>query len=107
MLQNRRQFIRKIASGTAAAITVPAYFACSHADDVQLTILHTNDVHSHIDPFPSDHYEYPNKGGFARRFSLINSIRKKQDQVLLLDAGDIFQGTPISIFIKAVWNWSS
>jgi len=100
MLQNRRQFIRKIASGTAAAITVPAFFSCSQPEDISLTILHTNDVHSHIDPFPSDHYEYPNQGGFARRSALINRIRKEQNHVLLLDAGDIFQGTPYFNFYK-------
>ena len=30
----------------------------------------------------------------AQRAGLINSIREKEDHVLLLDAGDIFQGTP-------------
>ncbi len=100
MLQNRRQFIRKIASGTAAAIAVPAFFSCRQPEDIQLTILHTNDVHSHIDPFPADHYEFPNQGGFARRSTLIQRIRREQKHVLLLDAGDIFQGTPYFNFYK-------
>lgn len=59
-----------------------------------ITILHTNDVHSHIDPFGSDHAKYPDQGGAARRYSLISSIRHENPNVLLLDAGDIFQGTP-------------
>ena len=59
-----------------------------------ITILHTNDVHSHIDPFPADDSRNPNKGGVARRASLIESIRKENPNTLLLDAGDIFQGTP-------------
>jgi 5'-nucleotidase len=56
--------------------------------------LHTNDVHSHIDPFPADHPRNPNMGGAARRASVIEQIRKEEKNVLLFDAGDIFQGTP-------------
>jgi 5'-nucleotidase len=51
-------------------------------------------VHSYIDPFPADHPKNPNKGGVIRRASLIENIRKENPNVLLLDAGDIFQGTP-------------
>jgi 5'-nucleotidase len=54
-------------------------------------VLHTNDVHSYIDPFPADHPRNANMGGVAR--SLIETIRKENPNVLLLDAGDIFQGT--------------
>lgn len=60
----------------------------------QITILHTNDVHSYIDPFPATHPKSPNMGGVARRAALIEIIRKENPNVLLLDAGDIFQGTP-------------
>ncbi len=60
----------------------------------KITVLHTNDVHSHIDPFGPDDGRNPNQGGVARRASLINSIRKDNPNTLLLDAGDIFQGTP-------------
>jgi 5'-nucleotidase len=60
----------------------------------KLTILHTNDVHSYIDPFPPTHPKNPNMGGAARRAALIETIRKENSNVLLLDAGDIFQGTP-------------
>jgi len=51
-------------------------------------------VHSHIDPFPSNHSQYPNMGGIARRATLVEAIRKENPNTLLLDAGDIFQGTP-------------
>ncbi len=57
-----------------------------------LTILHTNDVHSRIDPFASGSKK--GKGGAAKRAALIQQIRAQQANVLLLDAGDIFQGTP-------------
>ncbi|MCA6422919.1 MAG: metallophosphatase [Flavobacterium sp.] len=64
------------------------------ADTKHLTVLHTNDVHSYIDPFPANHPKNPNMGGVARRAALIESIRNENPNVLLLDAGDIFQGTP-------------
>ncbi|MDX1752227.1 MAG: metallophosphatase [Salinimicrobium sediminis] len=63
-----------------------------------ITILHTNDVHSHIEPFEKDHSQYPGMGGAARRYTLIESIRKENQNTLLLDAGDIFQGTPFFNF---------
>lgn len=60
----------------------------------KITILHTNDTHSNIDPFPDNHARYPGQGGVSRRFEMIQKIRSEEDNVLLLDAGDIFQGTP-------------
>lgn len=60
----------------------------------QLTILHTNDTHSHIEPFPENHPKYPGMGGINNRYHIIEEIRKSRKHVLLLDAGDIFQGTP-------------
>jgi 5'-nucleotidase len=57
-------------------------------------ILHTNDTHSNIEPFSSAHPKFPNLGGVAKRATLINQIRSEEANVLLLDAGDIFQGTP-------------
>lgn len=65
-----------------------------------LTILHTNDMHSRIDPFPNDGGKYVGMGGMAQRAQLVKQIRQEQDQVLLLDAGDIFQGTPYFNFFK-------
>lgn len=64
----------------------------------QITILHTNDVHSHVEPFPKDDPNYPGQGGVARRYSLIQKIREENPNTLLLDAGDIFQGTPFFNF---------
>lgn len=60
----------------------------------KITILHTNDTHSHIDPFPVDDPKYPNMGGVARRATMVEQIRRENPNTLLLDAGDIFQGTP-------------
>ena len=58
----------------------------------ELTILHTNDTHSHI--FPVNNGKYKGFGGMAQRAQLIKDIRKDNRNILLLDAGDIFQGTP-------------
>ena len=60
----------------------------------QLTILHTNDWHSRIDPFPEDGSRNAGQGGVLRRAALIREIRAAEANVLLLDSGDIFQGTP-------------
>lgn len=60
----------------------------------KITILHTNDVHSHIDPFPANDPKWAGLGGVARRSALIRKIRAEEKSVLLLDVGDVFQGTP-------------
>jgi len=79
-------------------MVAPSLFANSLSTDTggmdMLTILHTNDTHSNIDPFPDNHSKYPGKGGVARRFELIKKVRQEEENVLLIDAGDIFQGTP-------------
>ena len=59
-----------------------------------ITILHTNDVHSRIDPYPQDGSRNAGKAGAARRATLIQGIRAENPQTLLVDAGDVFQGTP-------------
>ena len=60
----------------------------------RLTILHTNDVHSRVEAFPMDGGRNAGQGGASRRASLIKKIRSRVEHILLLDAGDIFQGTP-------------
>ncbi len=92
---NRRGFIRN--SGVLAgalALSFGSLDAIAAGDTIKLTILHTNDVHSRIEPFPMDGSATQGLGGTARRAALISSIRQKEKNVLLLDAGDIFQGTP-------------
>lgn len=60
----------------------------------KLVILHTNDMHSHIEPFANNDPNYPGKGGIAKRATMIQKIRDEGAETLLLDCGDIFQGTP-------------
>lgn len=90
----RRDFIQNTIAGTtlvAGGLSLSSFDASSKK---HLTILHTNDVHSHVDPFPATDPRNANMGGVARRASLIENIRLENPNVLLLDAGDIFQGTP-------------
>ncbi|MDD7887419.1 bifunctional UDP-sugar hydrolase/5'-nucleotidase [Flavivirga sp. 57AJ16] len=91
----RRNFIQQVSAGTALA-TLGSLGLSSFTTTTtkKITILHTNDVHSHIDAFGPEDGRNANKGGVARRASLIESIRNKNPNTLLLDAGDIFQGTP-------------
>ncbi len=93
MKTDRRQFLKTAFAGSMA-LTVPFSIGGCSRKDSTLTLLHTNDVHSHIEPFPADHPYLANLGGFARRVTLINKLRAETDHLLLLDAGDIFQGTP-------------
>lgn len=90
----RRDFIEKTAASTALLSLGLSMSSFTSPDVKHITILHTNDVHSHIDPFPADDPRNANMGGVSRRAALIDTIRKENPNVLLLDAGDIFQGTP-------------
>ncbi len=90
----RRDFIQQTAAASALIGLGGIGLSSFKSSQQKITILHTNDVHSHIDPFGPEDGRNPNKGGVARRASLIASIRKENPNTLLLDAGDIFQGTP-------------
>ena len=90
----RRDFIQKTAAGSALIVGGLSLSSFAAPEVKKITILHTNDVHSHIDPFPVDDPKYGDKGGVARRATLIEQVRREEPNVLLLDAGDIFQGTP-------------
>lgn len=94
-MQNRRTFLQQMASATAlTSLGGLSLGSCVGSSQKKITILHTNDVHSQIDPLPDNHYKYPGLGGFARRATIIEKVRAQNPNTLLLDAGDIFQGTP-------------
>lgn len=93
---NRKEFLR-----ASALLGIGMSGGVAHAQSLfsaqkskRLVILHTNDMHSHIEPFPEDDPKYPGQGGMARRAALIKQIRAEGHPVLLVDAGDVFQGTP-------------
>lgn len=101
MIMKRRQFIRQV--GTGAALLGFGGFPLEALASPQLhriTILHTNDVHSRIDPFPLDGSRNQGLGGAARRAAWIRKVRAENEHVLLFDSGDIFQGTPYFNFFK-------
>ncbi len=97
---NRQQFLKTIGGGSLALTLAPnLLFAANQSSAIlhaerKLTILHTNDQHSRIEPFDASYTRNPNQGGFARRAALIQKIRNEESNVLLLDSGDTFQGTP-------------
>ena len=73
------------------------FVSFSSCEDFELTILHTNDVHAHIEQFnkyggtctdPSECF-----GGVARRHTVVQKIRSSTNNVILLDGGDQFSGT--------------
>jgi 5'-nucleotidase len=91
----RRRFLSSaIASTALVGIGGLGSVGMNNRRRKRITILHTNDVHSHIEPFGPDAGRNANKGGVARRSTLVETIRQQNPNTLLLDAGDIFQGTP-------------
>lgn len=92
---NRRSFLIKSTVGSGLLLAGQFPFESLAAEKARrLTILHTNDVHSRLEPFPADAGKNAFQGGVAARAALIEKIRREEEQVLVLDAGDIFQGTP-------------
>ena len=80
--------------GTLGRRTTPRRLGPLIDDAFRLVVLHTNDTHSRMDPFPMDGGRFAGLGGAARRATLIRRVREANEHVLLLDSGDIFQGTP-------------
>lgn len=92
---DRREFIKVLlAGGAVAGLGGLPFSAPAKKGMTKITILHTNDTHSRIEPFPNEDPRYPNMGGFARRAALVKEIRRNEENVLLFDAGDVFQGSP-------------
>lgn len=61
---------------------------------VQLTILHTNDTHSQVEP------KADGKGGYSRRMGYIQQERETDPDLIYVDAGDFWQGTPYFNFFN-------
>lgn len=88
----RRTFLASL-SAAAVASQVPLK-AAEGPTAGRITLLHTNDTHSRIEPFGPGNGAISGKGGMARRATLVKQLRQQLGPVLLLDAGDTFQGTP-------------
>lgn len=95
MLTRRNFLHRSVAASSALMLPNWVKSNSVFAQEIShLVILHTNDVHSRIEPFPEDGSRNAGQGGAALRAKMIREIRDANEHVLLLDAGDIFQGTP-------------
>lgn len=94
---NRRTFLTTSAVFGASLVAFPREILS--AADTVITILHTNDTHSQIDPLPANDAN-AGKGGVARRATLVKRVRKENPNTLLVDAGDVLQGTPYFNFYK-------
>ena len=81
---NRRIFIKKI---VLAGVSIPLLNSFSFLNkktrSKKITILHTNDMHSHIDSFPENHSRHPGMGGMRRVASLVKKIRGEEKNVVL------------------------
>ena len=96
---NRRTFLTASAAFGVAVIACRRDVLTASAADTRITILHTNDTHSQIDPLPANDAN-AGKGGVARRATLVKRVRKENPNTLLVDAGDVLQGTPYFNFYK-------
>ena len=101
-MRSRRKFIQESLTGSLVMLSgsFPLSAFAEDADLTRLTILHTNDVHSRIEPFPMDGSRNQGLGGAVRRAALIDQVRAENENVLLFDSGDIFQGTPYFNFFS-------
>jgi len=100
-MSNRRTFLKQsiLGAGALSLGLIPKELFAS-GELIRLTVMHTNDMHCHLDPFPADHAEYPGKGGLVRIASMVKQSRKENPNLLLLDGGDMFQGTPYFNYFK-------
>src|SRR5690242_3908762 len=96
---NRRTFLTTSAAFGVTLAGFPRELLKASAADTVITILHTNDTHSQIDPLPAND-KNAGKGGVARRATVVKRIRKENPNTLLVDAGDVMQGTPYFNFYR-------
>lgn len=93
---SRKEFLKQASLFSAGSFLIGPIAGLNSKSDISpaVTILYTNDTHARLDPFPSNAREFAGLGGIAQRASLVKKIRSQNKNVLLLDAGDVFQGTP-------------
>jgi 5'-nucleotidase len=91
-MMNRRSFLQGAAAAAVALHTLPLAAKPKPASALRLTILHTNDTHSHIEPIEAT--EHAGLGGVVARAAMLQKLRAEHENLLLLDAGDFLQGTP-------------
>jgi 2',3'-cyclic-nucleotide 2'-phosphodiesterase/3'-nucleotidase len=94
----RREFL-KLAGRAGVLSAVPTLASAATAlnsDTVCISILHTTDIHGHILP-TSDYDGNPDRGGLARCVTQIRHWRRQNRNSILIDVGDVYQGTEVSL----------
>lgn len=95
---DRREFLRLL-GGAAAACAAPGWLRAAEnlpPDLVTISLLHTTDLHGHILP-TVDYDGRGDLGGMARCVTQIRHWRKENPNSLLIDIGDVYQGTEFAL----------
>ena len=98
---NRRRFIRNSFVGISGiGMGITPFNLTAKNDLVTISVLHTNDLHCHIEPFSEGSGNLEGKGGLARISEMVKGVKSENENTLLFDAGDMFQGTPYYNYFK-------
>jgi 5'-nucleotidase / UDP-sugar diphosphatase len=94
----RREFLKLAGqAGLVSAVPTLARAAATlNPDTVCISILHTTDLHGHILP-TFDYHGNPDRGGLARCATQIRRWRRENSNSILIDVGDVYQGTDVSL----------
>jgi len=92
---SRRRFLRMLGQGTLLA-ALPGPLWADEADAVTISIFHTTDLHGHILP-TVDYNDHPDLGGLARCATQIRQWQRANPNSILLDIGDVYQGTELGL----------
>ena len=95
----RREFLNLAGrAGLLSAVPTLATAAAAlpGSDTICISILHTTDIHGHILP-TSDYEGNPDRGGLARCVTQIRRWRRQNPNSILIDVGDVYQGTDVSL----------
>src|SRR5436190_5446507 len=94
----RRDFLKLVGrAGLVSAFpTLASASAALEPDTVCVSILHTTDLHGHILP-TADYNGNPDYGGLARCAAQIRRWREQNPNSILIDVGDVYQGTDVSL----------
>ncbi|MDI9320824.1 MAG: metallophosphatase [Phycisphaerales bacterium] len=93
-MQNRRAFIRNAGKFTCLFASTAFPFSLFASNNTRkVSILFTNDTQSQIESFAEEVPKYAGLGGVVARAALIQKIRAENEQILLFDAGDFWQGS--------------